>query len=38
LITSEDAIASSEAIQKAYESLQKDDWVTVTPPIARAAS
>lgn len=38
LITSEDAIASSEAIQKAYESLQKDDWVTITPPIARAAS
>ena len=29
LISSEDAIASSEAIQQAYESLRKDDWVVL---------
>ena len=38
LITSEDAIASSEAIQRAYESLQKDGWVAVGSPMIRAAS
>jgi predicted dehydrogenase len=29
LITSEDAIASCEAVEAAYESLRRDDWVTV---------
>ena len=29
LITSEDAIASSDAIQQAYESLRKDDWIVL---------
>lgn len=38
LITSEDAIASTEAIQRAYESLQKDDWISVVPPNIRVAS
>ena len=38
LITSEDAIASSEAIQRAYESLQNDDWISVVPPNIRVAS
>ena len=38
LITSEDAIASSEAIQRAYESLQKDGWVAVGSPMIRALS
>ena len=38
LITSEDAIASSEAIQRAYESLQKDDWISLDPPRVRVAS
>jgi len=38
LITSEDAIASAEAIQRAYESLQKDDWISVEPRVLRAAS
>jgi predicted dehydrogenase len=38
LITSEDAIASSEAIQRAYESLQNDDWISVVPPTIRVAS
>jgi predicted dehydrogenase len=29
LITSEDALASVDAIETAYESLRRDDWVTV---------
>jgi predicted dehydrogenase len=38
LITSEDAIASSEAIQRAYDSLHKDDWISLEPPEIRVAS
>ncbi len=29
LITSEDALASVDAIETAYESLNRDDWVSV---------
>lgn len=41
LITSEDAIASAEAIERAYESMKKDDWITLNPTTSlpiRAAS
>jgi len=41
LITSEDAIASAEAIERAYESMKKDDWITLKPTTSlpiRAAS
>ena len=41
LITSEDAIASSDAIQQAYESLRKNDWIVLNSlrtPAIRAAS
>ena len=37
LITSEDAIASAEAIQRAYESLDKNSWISVVPPLIQAA-
>lgn len=32
LITADDAIASVEVIQRAYESLQRQAWVSVAPP------
>ncbi len=36
LITYEDAIASAEAIERAYQSLQQDDWIAVEQDVSRS--